>query len=40
MQSPSPHNPCTVLGTLKTAAHRLRRWPTASLDRGLPAAFL
>ena len=33
MQSPSPRNPCTGLGAVKTAARRLRRWPTASLDR-------
>jgi hypothetical protein len=33
MQSPSPRNPCTVLGAVKTAARRLRRWPAASLDR-------
>jgi hypothetical protein len=36
MQSPSPRNPCTVLGAVKTAARRLRRWPTASLDRAYP----
>jgi len=36
MQSPSRRDPCTVLGAVKTAARRLRRWPTASLDRAYP----
>src|SRR6516225_1948102 len=31
---PRPVQPSTVLAAVQTAARRLRRWPTASLDRG------
>ena len=31
--------PCVVLTAVKAAARRLRRWPSASLDRGCARRF-